>query len=89
VQDIKTCNILFIGNSENERLDAILAAVKGRSTLTVSELEGAAQRGVMILFTTQQKHVRLRINVAAARASGLTISSNLLRPAEIVGGAGG
>jgi hypothetical protein len=28
--------------------------------------------------------VRLRINIDAVRSAGLTVSSNLLRPAEIV-----
>jgi hypothetical protein len=39
----------------------------------------------MIQFTTESSRIRLRINVDAARAAGLTISSKLLRPAEIVG----
>jgi hypothetical protein len=39
----------------------------------------------MIQFATENSRIRLRINVEAARASGLTISSKLLRPADIVG----
>ena len=39
----------------------------------------------MIQFATENNRIRLRINVEAARAAGLTISSKLLRPAEIVG----
>ncbi len=50
-----------------------------------TELDGASERGVMIQFTTENNRIRLRINVESARASGLTISSKLLRPAEIVG----
>jgi hypothetical protein len=51
----------------------------------VSQADGTAQRGVMIQFATENNRIRLRINVESARASGLTISSKLLRPAEIVG----
>jgi len=36
-------------------------------------------------FATENSRIRLRINVESARAAGLTISSKLLRPAEIVG----
>jgi hypothetical protein len=83
--DIQNCQILFIDQSEITRLEEILAALNGRSTLTVSESDGAAQRGVMIQFATDNNRIRLRINVESARAAGLTISSKLLRPAEIVG----
>jgi hypothetical protein len=38
----------------------------------------------MIGFVTDQRRIRLRINLAAAKAADLTISSKLLRPAEIV-----
>jgi hypothetical protein len=38
----------------------------------------------MIRFVTIDNKIRLRVNVEAARAAGLTISSKLLRPAQIV-----
>jgi hypothetical protein len=38
----------------------------------------------MIRFTTVGNKIRMRINLAAAQQAGLTISSKLLRPAEIV-----
>jgi YfiR/HmsC-like len=84
VAEVDNCQILFVDRSETARLGEILAALDHRSTLTVSQADGAAQRGVMIQFATENNRIRLRINVASARASGLTISSKLLRPAEIV-----
>jgi len=83
--EIENCQILFVDRSEIARRGQILAALDHRSTLTVSQADGAAQRGVMIQFATENNRIRLRINVESARASGLTISSKLLRPAEIVG----
>jgi hypothetical protein len=85
--DVGRCQILFIDRSENERIDQILAALNGRSVLTVSQADGAAEHGVMIQFAVENSRVRLRINVESARAAGLTISSKLLRPAAIVGAA--
>jgi hypothetical protein len=85
VSDVDNCQILFIDRSEIGHLGQILAALDHRSTLTVSQADGAAQRGVMIQFATENSRIRLRINVESARAAGLTISSKLLRPAEIVG----
>ena len=85
VAELDNCQILFVDRSEIARLGQILAALDHHSTLTVSQADGAAQRGVMIQFATENNRIRLRINVESARASGLTISSKLLRPAEIVG----
>lgn len=84
----EVAHILFIGRSQGEQLGRLLSAPARRGTLTVSDVPGAAQRGVMIELVNDRNRLRLRINLAAARAAGLTISSNLLRPAEIVGGEG-
>jgi hypothetical protein len=89
VAEIRDCNILFIGSTERGHLDEILAALKGRSILTVSDADPDGQRGVMIRLVNENNRIRLRIDVSAAKAGNLTISSKLLRPAEIVGpGAG-
>ena len=83
------CQILFIHHSEDQRLTEVLSAVDRHSTLTVSDLPGAAQRGVMIRLVTEGGRIRMRINVESARAAALTINSNLLRSAEIVQTSGG
>jgi len=85
VDEIKTCHILFISPSETERYEQIFARLQGRSILAVGDTEGFAARGGMIRFLTEQNRIRLRVNVGAAKAADLTISSKLLRAAEIVG----
>src|SRR2546426_6164434 len=82
--DIKACNILFISRSENERVAEILAALGKRPILTVSDGDDFAKRGGMIEFVTDKNRIRLRINLEAAQAANVTISSKLLRVAEIV-----
>ncbi len=84
VTQIGDCRILFIDRSEDAHLGQILTTLDHHSVLTVSDLDDASARGVMIQLATQDSHVRLRINVDSARAAGLTISSNLLRLAQIV-----
>jgi hypothetical protein len=84
VEEIKDCQILFINRSETARLPEIVAALRGRRILTVSDADDAAKLGVIIQFVTENSRIRLRINPSAARADGLTISSKLLRPAQIV-----
>lgn len=83
VARLRNCQILFIPSSELTHLDEILVALKGRSVLTVTE--GPAPRGVVIDLLKEDNRIRLRIDLDAARAGNLTISSKLLRPAEIVG----
>jgi hypothetical protein len=78
------CHILFISHSESRNLEQILAALRGRSILTVSDAAGFALRGVMIRFIPEKSRIRLRVNLDAAKSAGLLISSKLLRPAEIV-----
>ncbi len=82
--DIEGCNILFISRSENERVGQILAAVQNRPILTVSDGDDFAKRGGMIQFVNEKNRIRLRINLEAAQAANVTISSKLLRVAEIV-----
>jgi hypothetical protein len=82
---LDSCHILFIDRSQDSRLDAIVAALKGQSVLTVGDFEGFARRGGMIRFVTVGNKIRLRINLGAAQEAKLTISSKLLRPAQIVG----
>jgi len=83
--DVAACRILFIGDSQLTQLEKVVRSLEGSATLTVSDIDHSAERGAIIQFTSEHNRLRLRINVAAAKAAGLTISSKLLRPAEIVG----
>lgn len=84
VDDLGDCQVLFVGASESKRLKSILAALKGRPVLTVGDTAGFAENGGTIQLVTEQHKVRFQINLAAAKAAGLTVSSKLLRVAEIV-----
>ena len=52
--------------------------------LTVSDGDGFASQGGIIQFFTDKNRIRIRINLDAAEAANLTISSKLLRVAEVV-----
>src|SRR6185503_11281979 len=84
IADIGECNILFISRSESERVPEILAVLKNRPVLTVSDGDAFANQGGMIQFVTDKSRIRLRINLEAAQAANVTISSKLLLVAEIV-----
>jgi hypothetical protein len=85
VEEVQTCHVLFISRSETAKVDAIMAALGGRSILTVSEIEDfVLKHHGMIRFMTEQNKVSLRINLETAKAAGLELSSRLLRVAEVV-----
>jgi YfiR/HmsC-like len=85
IDEVEDCQILFIDRSETGQLSRIVSALNHRSILTVSEIDQAAENGVMIQFATENSHIRLKINLDSAHAAGLSISSKLLRLADIVG----
>ncbi len=84
VEEVKICHILFISRSETDRLEKIFASLKGRNILMVGDSDHFCGKGGTIRFVTEKNKTRLRVNLAAAKAANLTISSKLLRPAEIV-----
>jgi hypothetical protein len=85
VAELPTCHIVYIGRSEANRLSQVLKALNGKPILTVSDLDGSAERGVTIQFVTEHGRVRFRINPKTAENAKLALSSKLLRVAEIVG----
>lgn len=85
VEEIKTCHILFIAQSESPNLRRIMGSLKGKPILTVSDIDRATEDGVIIRFYTRNNKIHLTINLDAANAAHLTISSKLLRAADVVG----
>jgi len=86
VAQVDACHVLFVSPSETRSLDRVLAALDRRSILTVGENPDFVAHSGIVAFVLSHNRLRLRINLAAARAARLTISSKLLRQAQIVGG---
>jgi hypothetical protein len=85
VQDVGPCHILFVSQAERGSTARILTELGHRSILTVGETPDFTARSGVIGFVVAQNRLKLRINLAAATGAGLTISSKLLRQAQIVG----
>ena len=81
---VDDCQLVYIG--ENAELTEILLLLGGQPVLTVSDTAGFIEEGGIIQFMVIQNKVRFRINVAAANAAGLNISSKLLSLAISVTG---
>jgi hypothetical protein len=78
------CQILFIGSSEVQHLQEIIAALGASSVLTVGDFDSFARRGGMIELRTLANHVRFDVNKRIAASARLRISSKLLSLARVV-----
>jgi hypothetical protein len=80
--NIGSCHILFVPASLSGEIDSLVARSKDNRTLIVTD---GPQHGAMIGLVKERNRIRLRVNLSAVNAADLTISSKLLRIAEIVG----
>ena len=86
-EDLRTCHILFISDSERKRIPAILTALNSSSVLTVGDMDNFTRAGGMIQFVMEDGRVRFVIDVGAASRARLKVSSKLLSLARDVTGA--
>lgn len=85
VDQIKTCHVLFINETNAVRVREIIAALNRSSVLTVSDVEGFANsNGGMIRFFNDQNKIKVRVNLEATTAAGLSLDARFLRVAEVI-----
>ena len=88
--DLEPTDILFVGSGATEWLDAIRRRTAGKPTLLVGDTPGFVGRGVAIeLFRKpdifgKSERLRFRIDSAALKDRGLTVSAQLYDVAEVV-----
>jgi len=83
MNEVKTCQVLFISRSEADRVEQIVSNLRGRSILTVGDTDDFDARGGMVRLATEKNKVRMHINLGAVKSANLAISSKLLRVAEV------
>ena len=83
-EQVSGAHILFVTRELEQGADALIEAARGGSALSVGESEGFAARGGIVNFFSEGNKLRFEINLDAARASGLQISSRLLGLARLV-----
>jgi hypothetical protein len=84
VEDAARIQILFISQSEEGRLDAVLQTLRGAPVLTVSDIRDFATRGGIIGLRIEERKVRFDIDPDRASRAGLKLSSQLLKLARVV-----
>jgi hypothetical protein len=75
---LRGCDIVFICNSEADRLEAIMRSVSGHPVLTVSDVPDFDTRGGGIGFNVRNSRIKFSVNEPAAAAQGLKLDKQLL-----------
>jgi hypothetical protein len=83
IDGLEKGHILFISDSEKDRLKPILRKADSAKMLTVSDLKGFCEAGGHIAFYLDENKIRFEINNESAQQNGLKISSQLLKLAKI------
>ncbi|MEO5343662.1 MAG: YfiR family protein [Gammaproteobacteria bacterium SHHR-1] len=78
-----SCHMAYIARSEGSGLARQLA---GRPVLSISQISHFSRSGGIIELYRRNGKIRFRINRSAAQRAGLSISSRLLKLADVVGG---
>lgn len=82
INALRQCNVLFISGSERQRFRSIISAVRNLSILTITDMPGFLEQGVVINLGIENNKIYFEINLAAASRANLTLRSQLLRLAK-------
>lgn len=80
--NVAGCEILYVHNVPNETEDRLLAAIAGKSILTIGSVPGYLRGAGMITFVLEDNRVRFDINLRAAERVNLRFDSRILAVAR-------
>ncbi len=89
IAETKDCSLLFVHRSEENSLPELFQFLKGKHTLTISDIDQFAAQGGMVELGKDDEQVNLLINKKAVDSAGLVIQSRLLKLARLVNGRNG
>jgi hypothetical protein len=82
--NLRSCQILYLGDLDARRSADLVAALQGASALTISDFDGFTALGGVIHFFADHGSMRFAINLESAQRARLHVSSRLLGLASIV-----
>jgi len=83
-QSLKDCQVAFLADPLNTDLVRVLDELRGLPVLTVADRPGAAHLGVALNMVETNDRMGFEVNLSAARAARIKISSKLLHLAREV-----
>ena len=82
VDEMRACQVVFVGESEERRLALTLRGLAGQPILTVSDLDGFIDAGGAIGLVHGDGRLQFEVNRQALEQAQLKASSNLLKLAR-------
>ena len=79
VEELVTCQIVFITQSAVSNLSEIINQLNGKPILTIADTPGIGRQGVMLNMAIKEGKVTFEANDAMAKRNHLKLSSQLLR----------
>jgi len=77
------CHAVFISSNDLRTADRLVHELSSRSVLTVTDGQTVESFGAVIAFTVENHRIHIAANLDAARKANLTLSSKLLRLAQV------
>ena len=82
--DLQRCHIIYLGDSLEDKVGAIMSRLDGHPVVTVSSMEDFVEHGGIIAFKEDKLRIRFTINIRAARQNEIMFRAKLLRVANYV-----
>ena len=81
---LEQSHIMFFATQQIALIQQVLDQIKGRSILTIGEVDGFSRMGGTINFFKEHNRLRFRVNIDAVQRNALKMSSQLLVSAQII-----
>jgi len=81
-----SCQVVFIGVSEQRRFVSIIKALGDSPALTISDIENFAEKGGCIGLSYREDKIVFEVNLASTQKSGFRLPAQLLNLASYVFG---
>lgn len=88
LDELRACQIVYVTEVDERRVTEVLRQLRGQPVLTVGDIDGFVELGGMIGLGMTAGRVHFDIHHEAVQAGGLRLSSQLMRLARQVKGAG-
>ena len=89
LEAIRDSHVVFIGSAHRARSQWILTQIDGVSALTIGCFPGFAEEGGMLNLRVLGHKMRFEANFDAIQHGGVTVNSEVLRLADLVGPSAG
>lgn len=78
------CHILYVSPENSDKMGKVLAKLKGKNTLIITERSGLAKEGAAINFVVIDNKVKFELNESNVAKYGLNLNSGLAPLAIVV-----